>query len=203
MDCDPAKTLKDMKTVHLITLGGCIAKTRVYNHAKKQYDTVVDNRIVYQTLSRYGDMHGFVNIVWSNLFNKGTSWQIEDTEIRRIQQTIIDSPYELILITAGTGSLSTIGAQLMETAKKYNKRILVTGGWDNNFLDHGDFSKESRAFNLGNSVAYLMMLKEYGVWVCFSGIIRKCYVCNGEGKHLLKIHNAYQMAYTLQTDYKI
>jgi L-asparaginase/Glu-tRNA(Gln) amidotransferase subunit D len=202
-DCENPKTLKDMKYIHLITLGGCIAKTHVHNQQTKQYDTIVDNRIVYQSLSRYADMHGVITVVWSNLFNKGTSWQIEDTEILRIKKCIIDSPYELILITTGTGSLSTVGSQLLDIAQKYKKRIIITGGWDNNFLDQGDFSKESRAFNLGNSVGYLMSLQEYGVWVCWSGIIRKCYVCDATGKHLLKIHNAYQMAYTLQQNYKL
>ena len=195
MNCDRKKTLKDLIQIHLITLGGCISRRK---NPEKKLDEI-DNLMVYNTLVTASDTHGLVNIIWSNLFNKPSSWQIEDTEIKRIQSTILSSPYNLILITCGTGQMSVLGSQLLDVAKRNNLKIIITGA--------KVYSEESRGFHLGNALAYLISMNdskgESGVWICWGGVIRKPYVCDEQGSYLLKVHNAFQEVYTLTNKFDL
>ncbi len=182
--------------VHLVTLGGCLARVNYKDVNTGKMETVVDNRVVYNLLANYADTNGNITFVWSNLFNKSTSWLIEDAEILRIKKTLLESPINLVLITMGTNHMSTIGSQLYDLAIKNKKKIVITGGWGNSIHEYGpDRDRESRGFNLGNALAYLLTLQEDGVWICYGGILRKVYVCDDNGKYLLKIHNSYEQIY--------
>lgn len=92
------------------------------------------------------------------------SRQLSRSDIKKIYETIENSPHKRIIITHGTYTMPDTARYIKANLKKKDKVIILTGS----MIPLVGFSPSDAPFNLGFSIAKSQELSN-GIYVCVNG----------------------------------
>jgi uncharacterized membrane protein (GlpM family) len=150
--------MADKSTIHFIMTGGTIDF-----HYSRRHDTTVPNK--KSAIPEFIEGLEYIKAHFTELFIKD-SRKLSDSDFDKILKTIKESPYDKIVITAGTFKLDKLAKFIADhiAVAENSKTIILTGST----TPIEGIAQSEALFNLGYAVSSAQNLKK-GIYINFFG----------------------------------
>ena len=143
--------------IHIVITGGTID-----SYFKGSLDTVVPKK--HSVIPEYiKNLQLYEEFQFSEICMKD-SRKLKKQDIKKICETVENSPHKRIIITHGTYTMPNTAKFLERNLKNKNKVIIITGA----MVPLEGFSPSDAPFNLGFSIARSKDLPT-GIYICMNG----------------------------------